>query len=65
MSMGYNRATLFAATGQTLMLPGWEGYFKWDYNKKELYFQNGDYYLNEKQIREMKLDQRSDWYYII
>jgi len=33
--------------GATLMLPGWEGYFKWDYNKKELYFQNGSYYLNE------------------
>jgi len=46
--MDYNKATLFAATGATLMLPGWEGYFKWDYNKKELYFQNGDYYLNEE-----------------
>ena len=43
----------------------WQGYFKWDYNKKELYFQNGDYYLNEEQIRQMKLDQRTDWYYII
>ena len=63
--MDYNRATLFAATGATLMLPGWQGYFKWDYNKKELYFQNVDYYLNEEQIRNMKLDQRTDWYYII
>lgn len=62
--MDYNLATLYAATGAILILPGWEGYFKWDYNKKELYFQNGDYYLNEEQIREMKLDQRNDWYYI-
>lgn len=63
--MNYNQATLYAATGATLMLSGWQGYFKWDYNKQELYFQNGDYYLNEEQIREMKLDQRTDWYYII
>ncbi len=34
--MNYNIATLFAATGHTLMLPGWEGYFKWDWEKKEL-----------------------------
>ena len=32
--------------------------------KNELYFQNGDYYLNEQQIREMKLNERDDWYYI-
>ena len=63
--MIYSQATLFAATGHTLMLPGWEGYFKWDLNKKELYFQNGDYYLNDNQIKEMRLDQRNDWYYII
>jgi hypothetical protein len=36
--MDYNQATLYAATGATLMLPGWEGYFKWDWEKKELYF---------------------------
>ena len=62
--MNYNQATLFAATGSTLMLPGWHGYFKWDFKKNELYFQNGDYYLNEQQIREMKLNERDDWYYI-
>jgi hypothetical protein len=44
--MDYNRATLYAATGATLMLPGWHGYFKWDFQKKELYFQDGDYYLD-------------------
>lgn len=54
--MDYNQATLFAATGHTLMLPGWEGYFKWDLNKKELYFQNGDYLLTSEQLKEFKLD---------
>ena len=62
--MTYNQATLFAATGHTLMLPGWHGYFKWNFEKKELYFQNGDYLLNSEQLKEFKLDQRTDWYYI-
>ena len=62
--MDYNRATLFAATGATLMLPGWEGVFIWNYADNTLIFKNGDYYLNEEQIKEMKLDQRNDWYYI-
>lgn len=63
--MNFNQATLFAATGAVLMLPGWEGQFIWDYSTKQLIFRNGDYYLNEQQIRDMKLDQRNDWYYII
>ena len=63
--MDYNQATLHAATGATLMLPGWEGYFKWDYNKKELYFQNGDYYLSGKELLDMEVNKRNDWYYIL
>lgn len=63
--MTYNLATLHAATGDTLMLPNWQGYFKWDFSKNELYFQNGDYYLSQKQIRDLKLHERDDWYYII
>lgn len=63
--MDYNQAKIQAQKGSTLMLPGWQGYFKWNYNNNELYFQNGDYYLNEDQIKEFKIDQRNDWYYII
>ena len=63
--MDYNQATLHAATGATLMLPGWEGYFKWDWDKKELYFQNGDYYLNNQQLIDKGIRDRDDWYYII
>lgn len=62
--MTYNQATLFAATGHTLMLPGWEGYFKWDWNKKEMYFQNGDYYLSSKELVDKGVNERNDWYYI-
>lgn len=63
--MDYNQATLHAATGATLMLPGWEGYFKWDWEKKELYFQNGDYYLDNQQLIDKGIRDRDDWYYII
>lgn len=62
--MNYNQATLRAATGDILMLPGWHGYFKWDFEKNELYFQNGDYYLNSQQLIDMKVNERDDWYYI-
>ena len=48
--MDYNKATLHAATGRTLLLPGWKGYFYWDYNK---------------QLREKGVMERTDWYYII
>ena len=63
--MDYNQATLQAATGATLMLPGWEGIFAWDYSTNTLVFKNGDYHLTNEQIRDMKLDERTDWYYII
>lgn len=63
--MNYNQATLRAATGDTIMLPGWQGYFKWNFEKNELYFQNEDYYLTSEQLKEFNLDQRTDWYYII
>lgn len=63
--MNYNLATLYAATGKTLMLPDWKGYFNWDYNNNELYFQNGDYRLNNQQLREKGVMDRTDWYYII
>ena len=65
MYMDYNRATLFAATGQTLMLPGWEGVFVWDYSTNTLIFKNGDYILTSEQLKEFKLEQRDDWYYIL
>ena len=62
--MDYNRATLYAATGRTLLLPGWRGYFYWDYTKNELNFRNGDYHLDNKQLKEKGVMERNDWYYI-
>lgn len=63
--MDYNQATLHATKGYTLILPGWHGYFKWDFQKKELYFQDKDYYLSEEQLKEKGVRERKDWYYII
>lgn len=63
--MTWNQATLHAATGHTLMLPGWVGYFKWDWSKKELYFQNGDFILTESQLIDKDLCKRDDWYFIL
>nr|DAU49376.1 MAG TPA: hypothetical protein [Caudoviricetes sp.] len=62
--MNYNQATLHAATGKILMLPGWHGYFYWNYGTKELNFRDGDYHLDGKQLRDMNIRDRNDWYYI-
>ena len=62
--MDYNQATLHAATGATLMLLGWEGIFVWNYANNTLIFKNGDYILNTEQLKEFKVQERDDWYYI-
>lgn len=62
--MNYNQATLYAATGAILKLPGWEGIFIWNYSDNTLIFKNGDYTLNSEQLKEFELDKRNDWYYI-
>lgn len=53
--MNYNLATLYAATGKVLMLPGWTGYFYWNYGTKELNFRNGEYQLDGKEVNEQHL----------
>lgn len=62
--MNYNQATLHAATGKILMLPGWHGYFYWNYSTKGLNFRDGDYHLDSKQLQDMNIRDRNDWYYI-
>lgn len=47
--MDYNRATLYAATGRT-SLAG-KGIFIG--TKNELNFRNGDYHLDNKQLKEL------------
>ena len=60
--MNYNEATLRAAAGDTLMLPNFIGYFRWNYHNNYLEFINGDF-----RCPATKLDvkNRTDWYYIL
>ena len=46
------------------MVPGQEGYIKYDYTNKQLYFANGDYIMPEKELKS-KIINRTDLYYII
>lgn len=63
--MTYSQATLYAYTGNIIMLPGWKGYFYWNYATKEFNFRNGDYHLNKKQLKDKGIMDRTDFYYII
>ena len=63
--MDYNQAKIQAQKGYTLILPYWKGYFKWIFSNNDLYFQNGDYYLNNQQLIDKGIRDRDDWYYII
>lgn len=60
--MTYNEATLRAVTGETLMLPNFIGYFKWNYNKHYLEFINGDFRCKAD---DLNVKDRTDWYWII
>ena len=63
--MDYTQATLKAATGERLLLPGWTGYFYWNYSNNTLEFKNEDYHLNNKELKKFNLEKRNDWYYIV
>ena len=63
--MTYNQAIQCASTGKILILPGWHGYFYWNYGTKELNFKDGNYHLDSRQLQDMNIRDRNDWYYII
>ena len=50
--------------GKIGLIPGWQGYIKYDYFKKEIYFQNGEYVIPQSEL-ESKISDRNDLYYII
>lgn len=58
--MEYKEVIHIAKKGNIIKLPGWEGYFKWNYNKDALEFINGDYHSFNN------IDySRNDFYFII
>lgn len=65
LKMTFDQVKLYASNGYTLLLPGWKGYFNWNYRNKELIFKDRDYILNENQLKDKGVINRNDWYYII
>lgn len=63
--MTYLQIKPLAVNGKILMLPHWQGYFKWNYSTNELEFNNGEYHLNQQQLIDKNIFNRNDWYYII
>jgi len=41
--MTYTQISELVRKGKIGMLPHFVGYFKWNYNKEEVWFENGDY----------------------
>lgn len=62
--MTYTEIKDICRKGKVGMIPGWKGYLKWNYALDQIYFINGDYILNEKEL-EQKIFNRKDMYYII
>lgn len=60
--MTYSDLVKKAKAGKIGMLPNFVGYFKWDYGKNNLIFQNGDFICNAENLDILN---RQDFYYII
>ena len=63
--MTYNQALLCARSGYIIMLPGWEGYFYWNYSTNDFNFKNKNYHLDSKELLDKNIVNRKDFYYII
>ena len=50
--------------GKTGIIPGWIGYLRYNYGKNEIYFQNDDYIMSQKELID-KIKDKTDLYYII
>ena len=48
--------------GKTIMLPDFIGYFKWNYGKEQLMFENKGFTCPAK---DFDIQNRKDFYYII
>lgn len=60
--MTYDEIIPKARQGKLIMLPNFEGIFKWDYGKETLVFNNGTFQCNADDIDILN---RTDFYYII
>ena len=55
---------LFIRKGKVGIIPGYNGYIKWDYSKDKLQFVNGDYVIPQSELED-KVKDRTDLFYII
>lgn len=62
--MTYKQIKELCKKGKIGLIPGWEGYLKYNYGKHELYFQNKDYIMNQSELED-KIKNRTDLLYII
>lgn len=62
--MTYQEIKELCKKGEIGMIPGWNGYIKWNYGLEELQFVNGDYVMSEKELVD-KIKDRTDLIYII
>lgn len=62
--MNYEEIKDICSHGKIGLVPGWKGYIKYDYYKRELYFQDGDYKMQQSELED-KISKRNDLYYII
>lgn len=62
--MTYEELKTLCQKGKIGMIPGWQGYVKYDYINNQLYLVNGDYIMPEKELKS-KIINRTDLYYII
>lgn len=59
--MTYSEIINKAKEGKLIILPNFEGIFKWDYGTQKLVFNNKDFWCNAEDLNVL---DRTDFYYI-
>lgn len=54
----------FLKKGKLGIIPNWIGYLKYNHGTKQIEFQNNDYIITEKELKN-KIINKTDLYYII
>lgn len=62
--MNYQEIRNKCREGYLGIIPGWKGYLRWNYGLQQLQFFNGDYIMDESELKD-KIKNRIDIYYII
>lgn len=64
--MTYAEIKKLCRKGKVGMIPGWQGYLRWDYSLDQLYFKNNNYKMTQDELEgNYGISNRTDLYYII